>query len=544
MAKLNVVVPSNEIEVSGQKYRKVERKAQAGDIVKALTNDHADVVSGAFYEITTRSEVVGFYDDNEDFRSVVLRKYPLDFEVYEKVAPEYREVKREAKVGERIRIVNAGFAGNPPTYKNGEEFTVVEIKGNTGVRIDRKWLDNGDIKAWVAHREYVVLEPVNYGEPAPQPNRRLTVGDYAKVIAKEGGHKYDIGSVVKIVIDDRDGRPYKGERADGTVGNWLAEHEVIPATEAEFSAQKRLNVGDYAKVVDASGCRLAKVGDIVTVTQTGELIWGNTFDGRHITMFDHRFVRATESEVEAAKKAAERAKKIGEFADGGYAEIVNANPGNATYKAQGNNGLYVKVEAKESPLGSRQLTLTLPDGTRGGYCDADALRKVTREEYEEATKPKPAFNVGDKVKFILPEGKPARYGRAGVKFGEIGTVERATEELVEVTFPSFGSRFSADPSELEKISAEEVARIEEEAKWSAIGRKVNEFKRGDIIEATRRLGEQERIYGEYTGERDEVALGVKDASRNYRSVSAHSAKLLIPVEQRFDLSEGGADLSK
>jgi len=453
MAKLSVVVPANEVEVNGQKYRKVERKAQAGDIVKALTDSYIDVIKGAFYEITTRCGQDGFYDDNEDFRIIALRN-PKDFEIYEKVTPEYREVKRkadageririvdrwssvdpyengaelvvksrldnvriasefngrnvvindaeyvvlepviftkpqyrevqrEAKVGERIRIVNAGFAGNPPTYKNGEEFTVVEIKSNTGVRIDRKWLDNSDINAWVAHREYIVLEPVN-AEPAPQIKRRLTVGDYARVIESEDGdHNYELGSVVKIVEDAHDYQPYKAERADGTIGNWLFEEDVQPATEAEFSAQKpnpeRLKVGELARTL---------VG-------------------------------------------------------------------------------------KDVPKG--------------------AIVRITRDD------------------------------RSALPY---------RGELLD------GSEYDwYAPGQLEKVS-------EEEAKWAAIGRKVGEYKAGDVVKCIG-LAAEEAGLGEVIGRGWGDRVDVRYFSRHGRCAeTADIITLVTPVEQRFDLAEGGADLSK
>ncbi|WP_145412457.1 hypothetical protein [Paenibacillus xylanexedens] len=72
----------------------------------------------------------------------------------------FREVKRKANAGERIKIVNAGYAGYPPVYSNGDELTVIRDNGSIGVRVDRKWRDGSDIDAWVSHEEYVVLESI------------------------------------------------------------------------------------------------------------------------------------------------------------------------------------------------------------------------------------------------------------------------------------------------------------------------------------------------------------------------------------------------
>ncbi|UNL92795.1 hypothetical protein CPY53_04135 [Paenibacillus polymyxa] len=63
----------------------------------------------------------------------------------------YREVKREAKVGERIKIVNPQFALG---YGEGDEGTTTE-RVSVGVHAMLNGSERG-----VYHREYVVLEPV------------------------------------------------------------------------------------------------------------------------------------------------------------------------------------------------------------------------------------------------------------------------------------------------------------------------------------------------------------------------------------------------
>lgn len=486
MAKLSVVVPSNEVEVKGAngeavKYRKVERKAQAGDIVKVLVDDYTDVDKDAFYSVVVDCGETGFYDNVGDFRCVALRYHPQRFEVYEKVtepaAVEYREVKREAQVGERIRIVAAAHAYG--TYVNGEEFTVTSLHGpGGGVRINRKWRTQKDKDAWVLHEEYVVLEPVNVDEPAPQPER-LKVGEYAKVVGSShrsffGGKDGDIVSIVRELD-----RRYKCERIDGYDygGNPWADPESL--------------------------------------------------------------VRATESEVEAAKKVAERAKKIGEFADGGYAVVVDERKGAL---AGFDSGDYVKVFEHD---GGFALRVKHTKGTNG-YCNADALRKVTREEYEEATMPKPVFSVGDYAK-VTANNYEHRVGHivqiTRITDGPFDSFDYAVKRL------TYGGNGYIHAKNIEKVSAEEIARIEEEAKWAAIGRKVNEFKANDVVEI-----KQDLIHaGVKTGEVHTVksselgALGSKGVHLNSQNpygsnawVACEHLKLIVPVEQRFDRAEGGA----
>lgn len=80
-----------------------------------------------------------------------------------------REVKRKAKVGEYIKIVNAHPYLIP--YKNGDIFKVIST-GEPGVVIEK---DGTPVtSAW--HREYVVLE--NY---KPEKKDEICVGDTVKV---------------------------------------------------------------------------------------------------------------------------------------------------------------------------------------------------------------------------------------------------------------------------------------------------------------------------------------------------------------------------
>lgn len=558
MAKLSGVVPSNEVEVEGVKYRKVEREAQAGDIVRVLVDDYIDVEMDAFYSVINEDGETGFYDDCGDFRDGAIQYYPRDFDVYEKVtepaAVEYREVKRVAKVGERIKIVKRW--PNEDRYVVGDVFVTSSVRQSDGyVRVDSLG------ERVISLEEYVVLEPVNTAkpaEPAPQ-TKRLTVGDFAKVIASDDSdHNYEIGSVVKIAEDAHDSQPYRAERADGTIGNWLFEDDIEPATEAEFNAQKpqpeRLKVGEYAKVLDGSN-GFSKRGDIVKITQDDESsvpFNSDYIDGSYAGWhYAKSLVRATESEVEAAKKDAERTKNIGEFADGGYAVVVDASK--SDFLRPSPNGTYVKVAPV--PPEPYYLSLTHSDGDYGGYCDADALRKVSREEYEAATKPEPVFNVGDYAKVTcdvmefrkndivrITQDKSCGYISPIFDF-EVDRIGKNTNGFISA-------------KNIEKISAEEIARIEEEAKWAAIGRKVGEFKRGDVVSFVKDGGSKTGVGTVEDSVRDGDAIGVRLSGAVYEGTYAgvffdrgDTASLIVPVEQRFDRAkspqaEGGASTSK
>lgn len=83
-----------------------------------------------------------------------------------------REVKRKAKVGEYIKIIDAKSL--LISYENGEIFRVIGI-GNVGCKVK-----NSVKSCYVWHEEYVVLE--NYKlEKEPEKKDEICVGDTVKV---------------------------------------------------------------------------------------------------------------------------------------------------------------------------------------------------------------------------------------------------------------------------------------------------------------------------------------------------------------------------
>lgn len=520
MAKLNVVIPAVDVEIDGVKYRKVDRSVREGDVIKITDNDDSDsVIEGGFYEVDN----VDSWDDPQiiDEDGDEFDCCGMDFEVYEKVAQQYREVKRWAEEGERIRIVNS-YSGEE-YYEQGAEFIVNDTDGDGDVRVTAAGRDNKLVKL----SEYIVLEPIEAETPA-QP-KRLTVGDYAKVVRDSAGTA-KIGAIVKITTDDRTSVPYIAEYADGNpVGVWLRESEVVPATEAEFLAQNRLKVGEFAKVTNPRSIRFHRFGHIVEITEDDHNY--QPFKGRSVSdgdsnwYYEDEIVRATEAEVAAAKQAV----KYGDFNDGDYAQIVNATEGNASWTVVNNKGKFGKVTRELGITKVRGLMLTFADGDFG-YANADALRKVTKEEYEAAIDPRSKFAKGDKVRLISGGDGLALFG---FKNGNIYTVSDPktlyhSGERVEIADKD-GLEGYAKPEQLEKVNAEEE-------KWAAIGRKVNEYKRGDIVEITK----YQR--GAALGTRVEI----KNADTNIVTydggyvANLYAIKLVVPVEQRFDIGEKAA----
>lgn len=92
-----------------------------------------------------------------------------------------REVKRKAKVGEYVKVVNEKSVSN--TYKNGEIFKVTYVTKSGCV------CKNSEKQCVLWHDEYVVLE--NYKpEKKPEKKDEICVGDTVK--AKDTGKQYKL----------------------------------------------------------------------------------------------------------------------------------------------------------------------------------------------------------------------------------------------------------------------------------------------------------------------------------------------------------------
>ena len=259
MAKLSVVIPENEVTVGGDKYRKVWRDAVEGDILKITDRDMPSfVVSGAFYEVK-RIDSYGdprIIDEDGD-------EYDLagnDFEVYEKVTQrqQYREVKRPAKEGERIRIVNAKSAAG--YYSDGDELIVENAD---------RWNDGEAVTVTefnfaILHEEYVVLEPVESEEKPSQPER-LKVGEYAKVIEATNGYAR-CGEIVEIVEDDASRVPFRIDSLSGEYRGWVYEKSLVRVTEAEVAAAKE----EYTRTQEIA--KWAAIGRKVGEIKAGDIV--------------------------------------------------------------------------------------------------------------------------------------------------------------------------------------------------------------------------------------------------------------------------------
>lgn len=144
-----------------------------------------------------------------------------------------REVKRKAKVGEYVKVVNAKPA--IPSYKNGDIFKVTYV--TTSGCICKS--SDGDTGLW--HEEYVVLE--NY-KPEKEPDKKdeICVGDTVKVTDAgkqyttydtwSGLNGYEQNFVTSSVV--KEGDEYKVLR--------IEEHDILARTLALIQNPKTTQV--------------------------------------------------------------------------------------------------------------------------------------------------------------------------------------------------------------------------------------------------------------------------------------------------------------
>jgi len=551
MAKLNVVIPSVDVEVGGVKYRKVERSAKVGDIIKikeTLGETAGHITSGAFYAVDSVDYVNDPQITNNDGD-----EYDTcgdTYEVYEKVTePSDAELvenpfgvnKIDAKVGQRIKIVAAW--GTEGKYRDGDEFVVKTVRFDGVVFV-------AEHNRPIATTEYVIITeaPIKYREV----KRKANVGERIKIVAASGTFgKYGNGD--EFVVDRKStyGAEVDAVRTHSEVGGnedgYIAEEEYVvlePIEQAEPTQPERLKVGEYAKVISEAGSGNAKLGDIGVINGYWRSGWGidvSTFDGRKYGMYNERFIRATDAEVTAAKKTAERTKAIGEFAEGGYAVVVDETKGSLCGFKTGD---YVTVTTKDGG-GRSALKVETQRGNRG-FCNADALRKITQEEYEaeiaKLTKPALKFEVGDFAK-VISDNYEHRVGHI-VKITKVevggGSFDFGVNRI------SIGGTGFIATKNIEKLgereAAEELAKLAEEAKWSAIGRKVGEYKAGDVVESL----------GVDSGHRKGVIGIIEDADGSdmpgmnalcdgeMLTLWTH-VKLIAPVESLFNATTAGGE---
>ncbi|AOO61087.1 hypothetical protein BBJ33_05965 [Bacillus velezensis] len=181
------------------------------------------------------------------------------------------------------------------------------------------------------------------------------------------------------------------------------------------------------------------------------------------------------------------------------------------------------------------------DGKYTEWRSEASLVRATDEEVAEAkdTAARAKFKRGDKVRLLSGGGDYPLSGFENDKIYEVLYNNFNHPKGKRIRIADSTERFGyATPDQLEILSEEEAAEIErkqaEEAKWAKIGRKVGEYKKGDIAKLTIRSGDI--FFGEITGLRGGNYYGFKHLHAKYGTASENTRDLTLitPVEARFD----------
>ncbi|MBG9520253.1 MULTISPECIES: hypothetical protein [Bacillus cereus group] len=217
--------------------------------------------------------------------------------------------------------------------------------------------------------------------------------------------------------------------------------EVVEVENVGDPVSKRLQVGDYAKVITHDDNGQSKFGDIVKVTEDDES--NVPFDTKHLDgsyagwHYENDLVRATEAEVKEATATKDEPLKIGD-----YAKIIQ--------EGHGNFGKVVKITNDNRDGQLYPYSTELLDGTFGDIHSENHLVKATEAEVLEAKQA------------LLKEGDFAKVvANTTSHYFEIGTVVKLDDYAEETdAFTAYyidGSDFwRIYRSDLEPLTKEEV----------------------------------------------------------------------------------------
>ncbi|MEK3887296.1 hypothetical protein [Bacillus sp. FSL K6-3431] len=319
-------------------------------------------------------------------------------------------------------------------------------------------------------------------EPTPTyrkvEGRKPRAGDYVKFDEDDADYNQTAGKYYEVTAVDEEGDLEFTDDADvdnvAVYGSDDFEvYEKVSANTPETISYKGANY----TLVD----RKAQPGDVVVFTETTGMWFENgkpylVGENGEVTGTNRssRVYREHLNRTEANVKVYAPVKAEAPKPNTGDIVVITANTNHSANKV----GDIGKVE--EAPFnGDKDVAVRVPGGrdTDAIYTLYSEMRLATPAEikvYENAVA-KAEFKNGDYARL-----KTARGSLSGFEVGDIVKVNTEYNGGSDFEVSKNNGRVFGytDASNLEKVSAEEVAEI---TKWAAIGRKPNEYKIGDII---------------------------------------------------------------
>lgn len=212
-----------------------------------------DITEGKTYEIVTKHETLGFFDDIGDFRYSPL-ECPETYEIVSTTpGPQYK-----AEKGDIIVITGNGQVGevSPHGFNNGTILEVInsEYKGDDGIQGRVQAVDSHGVEFWIVHKFY---RRATANEEKSFRIGRYKVGDYARL--KKNGmclNGFEPNDIVKITRIDNGETYYplqvtlvNGDGSLGTTGHTFATNLEF-VHESGVPKPKKVKVGDVIRITN------------------------------------------------------------------------------------------------------------------------------------------------------------------------------------------------------------------------------------------------------------------------------------------------------
>ncbi len=484
-----------KISYDGAEYGRIdeEAKAQAGDLMRPDgTHFEGDIKHFKFYEVVNEEMergIVLVIDEEGRENGINRKKCDVFRKISDQSTPTLAEVSNKVDALEK-RVSALEGAGKPAQEieYDGEEYALVNRRAQSG-----------DVVILTTNRNSYFTEGKAYGPVSESLEIEDNDGDYLDVYNSDFGR---------------------------TETNVLVYEPVKAATE-------KLKVGDYVKAtgggpytVTDERMTLGKVvedtylsGNItVEVVKHGER---PSTIGRTYFVSSRYFRKATDEEIEEATRP-----KTGDI-------VVITENTSSSRNAVGDIGKVGKTTGYDA-------IVDVPGKTEGNgnwtlFSEMRLATPVEIKRYDEAVAAEnaPKFEDGDYAR-TLKRGE-----FADVKAGAIVQVE-FTDAMGDHTIKASllgGSDYDYfRPQDLEKLEGKDVERIVQFAK---AGRKLNEFKKGDVIRALNTSATGHKVGHLAVVERvdsdGDVFTDVMNTGGSPAFYTTERVELIAPVESRADV---------
>ncbi|MFS0841215.1 hypothetical protein [Paenibacillus sp. 1P03SA] len=380
-------------------YREVNRAAKVGERIRIVARDSSDEPYNNGDEFTVNSvdddgsDDVRITCDGRDSKLVERKEYV----VLEPITA-YREVKREAKKGELIRIVACDEGEE--AYENGAEF-VVNDASSWLVRVKAAGRDTYP----VCHREYVVLEPIPAGSGV---KRKAKKGERICIVSRargereyENGAEFVVNEVdyyVRVSAGSRDDYPVQHDEyvvlepieAPGTAQLLEQKRAELAELERKLAEEQRLKVGEYAKVIRKGAGHSADIRAFVKVLEDDGPGDRKPFRCENVDGSELRAPWFAEGDLQRA--TAEEIAEITRLKVGDFVKVLNS--GTLTNGGEVPTGEIAKVTADDRTAIPFEIE-SIKTGKKA-WAEKSHIRRATPEEVAAASR----LKVGEYAKVV------------------------------------------------------------------------------------------------------------------------------------------------